>query len=521
MAQDRPAVTQGAGAAVNEAPILEMHQISKSFSGIYALKAVSFSVRRGEIHALCGENGAGKSTLMKVLSGNHPFGSYEGTIRIDGRDRRFRSIAESEEAGVAIIYQELSLIRHLSVAENIFLGREPNVAGWIDRHKAFKASRDLLSVLGLDVAPQEKVEALGMGQQQMVEIAKALSKNARILVLDEPTSSLSESEVATLMRILRELKSRGVTCILISHKLNEVFEIADRITVLRDGTAVGTRDTVSTTIPQIVADMVGRELDKLYPYKPRDLGPPVFEVRGLTVQHPNLPQKHVLSDISFSVRVGEILGIFGLVGAGRTELLTSLFGVFPGQRRGDVLLGGKSIRVKSPQQAIGLGLGLVSEDRKRYGLVLDASVLKNLTLAVLHRLSRFGIVPRRGEATVARKAVNDLRVKAASLEIPVKHLSGGNQQKVVLAKYLLGEPKVLFLDEPTRGIDVGAKAEIYNLLSQLAEQGMAIVMVSSELPEILGVCDRIAVLSRGRLTGEFPRAVANQENVMAAATQAA
>jgi D-xylose transport system ATP-binding protein len=498
-----------------------MKDIFKSFSGVPALKGVSFSVQPGEIHALCGENGAGKSTLMKILSGNHPAGTYEGRILIDGKECSFRNIPDSEDSGVAIIYQELSLVREMSVAENLFLGREPSIGGWIRWPDVFKRCHELLTLLGLSIGPEVKVGTLGVGQQQMVEIAKALSKNARILVLDEPTSALSETEVRTLMRILGDLRGRGVTCILISHKLNEVFEIADRITVLRDGKTVSTRDTGATGVQQVVADMVGRELNEFYPYKPRSFGPTVFEVRGMTVLHPNLPQKRVLNDISFSASAGEILGIFGLVGAGRTELLTSLFGVYPGEKSGKVLLGQQPVRVRSPHDAIGLGMGLVSEDRKRYGLVLDASVSQNLTLSILSELSVFGAIQRGREMTVARKAAADLHVKTASMETPVKHLSGGNQQKVVLAKYLLGKPKVLFLDEPTRGIDVGAKAEIYALLSRLAEAGMAIVMVSSELPEILGICDRILVLSRGTLTGEFSHSAATQESVMHAATKAA
>lgn len=498
--------------------VLEMREITKEFPGVKALSQVSFSVRRGEIHALCGENGAGKSTLMKTLSGFYPFSTYSGEILVEGQKQEFHTVRDSERAGLAIIYQELSLIPEMTVGENIFLGREPRTLGVINWNEVYSRSQELLQSIGLNINPRTQVKYLGIGQQQLVEIAKALSQSPKILIMDEPTSALTESEVEILLNLMRQLRSKGVSCILISHKLNEVFAVADRITVLRDGRSIATHVAKDINEARIIADMVGRELKDLFPRLDRTLGEPVLEVKGMTVDHPSLPGKKVLQEVSFSVRRGEILGIAGLMGAGRTELLLSLFGAFSGKVRGSVRLNGKELSIQSPHDAIEAGLNLVTEDRKRLGLVLEDTVMKNMTLAALPHLFRRGLVNRAQEVSIGQKYVKDLRVKTPSLNSLVKNLSGGNQQKVVIAKCLLTEPKVLFLDEPTRGIDVGARAEIYGLMNELAAQGMAIVMVSSELPEILGMSDRVLVMNSGRLVQEFKTSEATQEKIMAAAT---
>ena len=503
---------------MNEANVLEMRGITKEFPGVKALNGVTFSVRKGEIHAICGENGAGKSTLMKILSGFYPHGTYSGEIRVDGKPQTYRSTRDSERAGIGIIYQELSLVKEMTVGENIFIGREPSTLGVIHWDQVYSRSKELLDSIGLKVNPRMKVKYLGIGQKQLIEIAKALSQSPRILVLDEPTSALSESEVATLLRILRKLKEQGVSSILISHKLNEVFEISDRITVFRDGKSVATHVASESSESRIIRDMVGRELKDLYPRVNKELGDTVLEVRNLTAHDPAVPGRLLLNQIGFTVRKGEVLGIAGLMGAGRSELLMALFGAFPGKFSGEVILEGKRLKIKSPHEAIFAGMSLVSEDRKRFGLVLEQTVMKNMTLAGLSRIFRFGVLDSSKEVSVSQGYVKSLRVKTPSLDALVKNLSGGNQQKVVLAKCLMTEPKVLFLDEPTRGIDVGARAEIYHLINDLAAQGMAIVMVSSELPEVLGMSDRVLVMSAGRVTAEFATADATQESIMAAAT---
>lgn len=499
---------------------LEMKEIVKEFTGVRALNRVSFSVRKGEIHSLCGENGAGKSTLMKILSGVYPHPSYGGEIVVEGRRQEFQNTRASENAGIAIIHQELSLVKEMTVGENIFIGHEPTRFGIIDWDKVYSRTHELLKSIGLDVNPRQKIKYLGIGQQQLVEIAKALNQNPKILVLDEPTSALTESEVRTLLAILKKLRDQGVSCIMISHKLNEVFEISDRITVLRDGQSVSTYEAKEVTEAKIISDMVGRELKDLYPKGTRSFGETVLEVKDLTVDHPSIPGRKVLTKVSFRVKAGEVVGIAGLMGAGRSELLMTLFGAYAGKSRGEVRLHGKRVHIKSPHDAIVQGMSLLTEDRKRYGLVLDQSVLKNITLAGLNRLAPLGVVDVNQEVTVGKRYAKELRVKAPSLDAPVATLSGGNQQKVVLAKCLMTEPEVLFLDEPTRGIDVGARAEIYQLMNDLAAKGLAIVMISSELPEVLGMSDRVLVMSEGHLTADFTAAEATQEKIMAAATAA-
>ena len=499
------------------AAFLEMVNITKSFPGVRALDGVSFDLHRGEIHALVGENGAGKSTLMKVLGGVYPYPEYGGEIAIEGVQQRFASVREAEKARIAVIYQELSLVREMTVGENIFLGREPARFGMIRWDELYRRARSLLDDLHLPIDPHTPVRLLGIGQQQLVEIAKALSHDAQVLVLDEPTAALTDSEVETLFGILQSLRERGVGMIYISHKLDEVFRISDRITVLRDGRTVGTNPTSQWTESQVIARMVGREVGDIFPEVAHEKGEVVFEASNITVTDPDA-HKRLVDNFSFSVRSGEVLGIAGLMGAGRSDLLMAIFGAHAGVVSGEVRLGGKRVQIKTPADAIKQGIGFVTEDRKRFGLVLDQTILNNMTLAGLRQISGRFITSIDAESAAGERAMKDLRVKAKSVFTVAGTLSGGNQQKVVLAKWLLTKPRVLFLDEPTRGIDVGAKQEIYNQISMLAKSGLAIVLVSSELPEVLGLSDRIIVLHEGRKTGEFTRANATPEAVMACAT---
>ncbi len=495
-----------------------MKNIVKEFPGVRALDGVSFTLEAGEFHSLVGENGAGKSTLMKVLSGVYPHGTYEGDILIDDQVRQFRGIRDSENAGVAIIFQELSLVKELTVGENIFLGKEPSKLGVINWSELYHRTSKLLQDLNLDIDPRVPVGNLGIGQQQLVEIAKALSKEAKILVLDEPTAALAESEVETLFNILRKLKTRGVGMVYISHKLNEVFTMSDRVTVLRDGKTVGTHNASDLTKDKVIELMVGREVGNIFPEPDHELGDIVLEVKRLTAFSIDVASKRVVDNVSFHVRKGEVLGIAGLMGAGRTELLMSIFGAWPGRFSREIYVNGKQVSLDSPASAIGHGIGFVTEDRKRFGLILEQTILDNMTLAGLKRISGRFLTNRTKETMAASGPMQSLRVKANSPLTVTGTLSGGNQQKVVLGKWLLTNPKVLFLDEPTRGIDVGAKQEIYAEINKLAKTGLAIVLVSSELPEVLGLSDRVMVLHEGRVTGEFVRKEATPEKVMAAAT---
>jgi D-xylose transport system ATP-binding protein len=498
---------------------LEMKSITKEFPGVKALNQVSFTAKAGEVHALCGENGAGKSTLMKVLSGLYPSGTYEGAIHINGQERHFHKIKDAEEAGIAIIYQELALVKDLSIGENLFLGKEPAKYGIINWEHVYKESERWLREVGLtDVNPEQKIGNLGIGKQQLVEIAKALSKNAKILILDEPTAALTEQEVEILLSILQAFKKRGVTCIYISHKLNEVFAIADTVTVLRDGQTIGTYPIQAINEDKVISLMVGRELTERYPRMQANQGEAVMRVRDYSVMNPDLPGKKVIDNVSFEVRKGEILGIAGLMGAGRTELVMSLFGSYAGANAGEIEIEGKRVKIKSTEDAIKHGMALVSEDRKKYGLVLPMDIKSNVTLASLSRISPGGLIDHNREIASGEQYIKQLKIKANSVETIVGTLSGGNQQKVVLGKWLLTRPKILILDEPTRGIDVGAKFEIYTIMNELVKQGVAIIMVSSELPELLGMSHRVLVISEGRLTGEFQAEDATQEMIMTAAT---
>ncbi|NNE99819.1 MAG: xylose ABC transporter ATP-binding protein [Pyrinomonadaceae bacterium] len=498
--------------------LLEMRNITKEFPGVKALDSVNLDLVEGEFHSLVGENGAGKSTLMKVLSGVYPFGDYEGDIVINGDVQRFYTIREAEEAGIAIIFQELSLVKELTVAENIFLGREPARWGVINWTKVYKDAAKLLNDLQLNIDPRIEVGDLGIGQQQLVEIAKALSQDAKLLVLDEPTAALTESEVETLFDILRSLKSRGVGMIYISHKLGEVFDMSDRITVLRDGQTVATHTVDELDKDRVISLMVGRDVGDIFPEVTHEFGDVALEVKNLNVFDPDHPDQKVVDDLSFSVRKGEVLGIAGLMGAGRSEFLTAIFGAWKGRTEKTVFVEGKETSIESPRDAISNGIGFVTEDRKRYGLILDQTIMDNSTLAGLSQISGGFLTNRSKEIAATKDAMEKLNVKANSPLTVTGTLSGGNQQKVVLGKWLLTAPKVLFLDEPTRGIDVGAKQEIYAEINELAEEGLAIVMVSSELPEVLGLSDRILVIYEGKLYGEFTKQTASPENVMAAAT---
>ena len=502
----------------NQNSLLVMKAITKTFPGVRALDGVSFDLNKGEIHALVGENGAGKSTLMKVLGGVYPYPQYGGEILIEGTEQRFAGVRDAEKAGIAVIYQELSLVKDMNVAENIFLGREPRKWGVILTSELYRRARQLLDDLHLDIDAHTPIRSLGIGQQQLVEIAKALSQEARILVLDEPTAALTDAEVATLFSILDKLRARGVGMVYISHKLHEVFRLSDRITVLRDGKTVGTNVTPEWNESQVIARMVGREVGDIFPKVDHEQGATVFEARGISVTDPILPSKKLVDNVSFSVRRGEVLGIAGLMGAGRSDLLMALFGAHAGRMSGEILVDGKRVQSRSPAEAIRHGIGFVTEDRKRFGLVLDQAILNNMTLAGLPKISGRFVTSLDAEAAAGERFMKDLRVKAPTVFTIVGTLSGGNQQKVVLAKWLLTNPRVLFLDEPTRGIDVGAKQEIYAQINKLARSGIAIVLVSSELPEVLGLSDRVLVLHEGRLTGEFTRATATPEKLMACAT---
>lgn len=499
-------------------PLLEMKEITKSFPGVKALDGVSFDLGFNEIHALVGENGAGKSTLIKILAGVYPYPEYGGEIILDGSERRFANVRDAAKAGIAIIFQELSLVKDLSVAENIFLGREPRRVGVINWEVLYSRAQRLLDDLHLSIDPLTPVRNLGIGQQQLVEIAKALSQDARIVVLDEPTAALTDAEVETLFGILNKLRSRGVAMIYISHKLDEVFRISDRITVLRDGRTIGTDPTQSTDEGRVIAKMVGREVGQIFPEAQHERGEVVFEARHVTVEDPAVPGKLLVDRVGFTVRKAEVLGIAGLMGSGRSELLMAIFGAHAGRKSAEIFVDGTPIQINQPSDAIKHGIGFVTEDRKRYGLILDQTILRNMTLAGLRKLSGRFVTNEDAEAAAGERSARDLRIKATSVFTIAGTLSGGNQQKVVLAKWLLTNPRVLFLDEPTRGIDVGAKQEIYAQINRLAQSGLAIVLVSSELPEVLGLSDRVIVLHEGQVTGEFMRSEATPEAVMSCAT---
>ncbi|MET8764958.1 multiple monosaccharide ABC transporter ATP-binding protein [Lentzea sp. NPDC004782] len=495
--------------------ILVMRGITKRFAGVTALHDVSLSVRRGEIHAICGENGAGKSTLMKVLSGVHPHGTYEGEIVFDGEPCAFHGVRDSEQRGIVIIHQELALCGQLSVAENLFLGNERARRGFIDWNRTNHEAQALLDRVGLRENPTTPVNDLGVGKQQLVEIAKALSKEVKLLILDEPTAALNDDDSQHLLDLLDGLRDDGITSVIISHKLNEVTRIADTVTVLRDGRTIETLPAEGLSEERIISGMVGRDLEHRFPPRTPDVGEEVLRIEDWTVHSPAQPDRVVVDNATLSLRRGEIVGLAGLMGAGRTELAMSVFGRSYGAGiSGRVVKDGVEIDTRTVQAAIRNGLAYVSEDRKRYGLNLIEGVQRNVSAAALGKLSKRGWVNENEEYTVAERFRRSMGIRTPAVSTQVGTLSGGNQQKVVLAKWMFTDPDVLILDEPTRGIDVGAKYEIYSIINDLAASGRAVLVISSELPELLGLCDRIYALSEGRITGEVSREEATQERLM-------
>ncbi|QHC03917.1 ATP-binding cassette domain-containing protein [Anoxybacillus sp. PDR2] len=497
--------------------ILEMRGIIKEFPGVKALDNVNLKVREGEIHALCGENGAGKSTLMKVLSGVYSYGTYDGEILFKGEVCKFKDIKQSEQLGIVIIHQELALIPYLSIAENIFLGNEQAKRGIINWNETVAKTKELLSKVGLDESPHTLVGTLGVGKQQLVEIAKALAKKVKLLILDEPTAALNEADSENLLNLLLELKKQGVSAIIISHKLNEVARVADSITILRDGKTIETLDMKKdhVTEDRIIKGMVGRDLTARYPKRESKIGEVIFEVKNWNVYHPFQHERKVIDDVHLYIRKGEIVGIAGLMGSGRTELAMSLFGRSYGKKiSGQIFKNGVEIDVRNVSKAIEQGIAYVTEDRKGNGLILMEDIRKNMTLSRLNKIAKWFIVNENLEIIESEKFRNRLKIKTPSVFQKAEKLSGGNQQKIVLGKWMYAEPDILILDEPTRGIDIGAKYEIYTIMNQLAQEGKGILMISSELPELLGMCDRIYAMSEGRITGEVDRYKATQEGLM-------
>ena len=497
--------------------ILEMRNITKEFPGVKALEEVKLKVKAGEIHALCGENGAGKSTLMKVLSGVYPYGTYSGDILFQNEICEFKNIKQSEELGIVIIHQELALVPELTIAENLFLGNEIVNNGVINWNETFLRAKALLQKVGLKESPNVKVSEIGVGKQQLVEIAKALSKDVKLLILDEPTASLNEDDSENLLNLLLEFKKQGMSAIIISHKLNEIEKVADSITILRDGKTIETLDVKNDQVDEnrIIKGMVGRDLTNRYPERIPKIGEIVFEVKDWIVYHPKHIDRKVIDNVSITIRKGEIVGIAGLMGAGRTELAMSLFGRAYGKNiTGNIVKNGKELKLKDVASAINNGLAYVSEDRKGDGLILMEDIKQNITLATLDRISKRSVLNKNQEIKVAEEYRQKFRIKTPSVFQKAGNLSGGNQQKIVLSKWVFSEPDILILDEPTRGIDVGSKYEIYTIINELVKEGKSILMISSELPELLGMCDRIYVMNEGRITGEVLKEEADQEKLM-------
>lgn len=497
--------------------ILEVKNITKKFGPVTVFHDVNLELFKGEVLALVGENGAGKSTLMNVLGGVYPAGEYEGEIFVEGRRASFRSERDSKAAGIEMIHQEISLHLELTVAENIFLGNLSNSYGRVNWKTVYQEAQQYLDMVKLDVPVREKVRNLSTSQQQLLSIAKALACHPKIILFDEPTSALTETDAENLMLIIRKLAADGIACVYISHRLEEVMTLSNRIAVLRDGCLISVYPRKEVQVEQIIEDMVGRKLDDMYPKKTVPIGEKEFEVKNLTIPHPYILNKNIVEDMSFSVSKGEILGMSGLVGSGRSETVNAIFGSMK-KTSGVILLEGKEICVGKPLDAINQGIGLVTEDRKRSGIIGPMNLRENMTLASLDAISGESIINKKKEKDISEKFYGKLRVKANGIEDNIMNLSGGNQQKIVLAKWLMKDIKVLILDEPTRGVDVGAKVEIYNIITELAQKGVAIIMISSELPELLGMCDRILVLGRGRLWGNIKREDFSQETIMRAAT---
>lgn len=485
--------------------ILEMKGITKTFPGVKALNNVNLSIKPGTVHALMGENGAGKSTLMKILLGI--YSEYEGSIIYQGKKQKIKNVKQALDLGISMIHQELTFIENMTIAENIHLGKEPSIRKiWIHEKRMLKSTKELLSRINLPLDPKTLMKDLSVSEKQMVEIAKAISYESKIIIMDEPTSAISDREVEKLFNIINELKKNGVAIIYISHKMDEIFKISDKITILRDGGYIGTYNANNLTIEKLVSLMVGRQLNDLFPPKNTVLGEEVINIS-------NLNKKGSFENISFNVHKGEIVGIAGLMGAGRTEVVNSIFGLEL-LDSGEIKINGKKVKIKSPADALNAGISLVSEDRKQIGLILPLSVRENMTLSILPFVSKFSLISKERESKIVDEFIKELSIKTPNKEQLVKNLSGGNQQKIVIAKSLLKDPNVIILDEPTRGIDIGAKTEIYNLIIKLAEQGKAVIIVSSELTEILGLSDRILVMHEGKITGELSKDEANQENIM-------
>ncbi|SFR70156.1 monosaccharide ABC transporter ATP-binding protein, CUT2 family [Agromyces sp. CF514] len=496
--------------------ILEMRGITKTFPGVKALSNVTIEVERGEVHAICGENGAGKSTLMKVLSGVYPHGTYDGDIVFENETVEFKDLTDSEAKGIVIIHQELALSPYLSIAENIFLNNElKGRGGLIDWNKTNFEAQKLLARVGLRENPTTKIMDIGVGKQQLVEIAKALSKEVKLLILDEPTAALNDEDSDHLLDLILHLKGQGITSIIISHKLNEIKKVADSVTVIRDGKTIETIAKQEVTEDRIIKDMVGRDLEHRYPDHTPNLGDELLRVEDWTAHHPQDSSRVVVDNVNLNVRAGEIVGIAGLMGAGRTEFAMSLFGQSYGSRiSGKVFLRGKEIKTRTVSEAIAHGIAYATEDRKTFGLNLIEDIKRNISMASLKKLEKFGLVHDNEEYKVATEFKQSMNIKAPNVLVKTGKLSGGNQQKVVLSKWIYADPDVLILDEPTRGIDVGAKYEIYTIINRLAAQGKGIIVISSELPELLGICDRVYALSEGRITGELPIAEATPESML-------
>lgn len=496
--------------------ILKMKNITKKFYGIKALDNVNFEVEKGEIHALVGENGAGKSTLMNVLSGVYPYGTYTGDILYEGEKCKFKDIKDSERLGIAIIHQELTLSPYLTAAENVFLGNEQAKRGIINWEKTLVESKKLFDKVGLDENPNIVVNKLGVGKQQLIEIAKALSKNVKLLILDEPTAALNDDNSKKLLKLLSELKDLGITSILISHKLNEVSKISDRITILRDGTTIETLvNNENLSEDRIIKGMVGREIEDYYPERKHNIGDIFFEIKNWNVSDVVDDNKKIISDVNINIRKGEVVGVAGLMGAGRTEFAMSIFGQAYGKKtKGKILKENKELNIKTISDAINSGIAYVTEDRKGYGLIQIDNVKNNITLSSLKKLSKNSVLDKNAEIKVARKYIDKFNIKCRDVLQCTADLSGGNQQKIILSKWIFSEPDLLILDEPTRGIDVGAKVEIYTIINKLAEEGKSILMISSELPELLEMCDRIYVMNEGQIVGELSGDEATAENIM-------
>lgn len=497
--------------------ILEMRDITKTFPGVKALNHVNLQVKKGEIHALVGENGAGKSTLMKVLSGVYPHGTYTGDIHYKGNICEFKDIKESEKLGIVIIHQELALIPYLSIEENIFLGNEQGKHGLIDWHETTTRTQQLLAKVGLKELPSTLITNIGVGKQQLVEIAKALSKEVQLLILDEPTAALNEDDSDNLLNLLLEFKKQGISSIIISHKLNEISRISDSITVLRDGATIETLYVQEDNITEdrIIQGMVGRELTERFPKREAAIGEIIFEVKNWNVYHHLHGSRQVIKNVNVTIKKGEVVGIAGLMGAGRTELAMSIFGKSYGQKiSGQLYKDGKEIHLNNVTEAIKERIAYVTEDRKHYGLLLNDTIQRNITLANLGKIATKGVIDENQEIVIAEKSRSQMKIKCSSILQKNMNLSGGNQQKVILSKWIFTEPDILILDEPTRGIDVGAKFEIYNIINELAKEGKGILIISSELPEILGMCDRIYVMTEGVITGELLGKEASQEKIM-------